>query len=571
MRLIKYYTPLILLTVLLISPEISKGQNSEVTVRDAGWGKVDIAGFTLNSKAKIKIKGTGVSYNRHRTGEIAYGWILDSDSRRVVWTLLENDEFDHRGRVEDFKDEIELDKGNYETYFITGSNNYENSYDFGDLLEDIFTLGKRHRNKDRDESYYMTVSGPSNIFTPNDGMDIVDKKSNGAVVSIIRSTDDLNVKKGFTLSGDAKLHVYALGESSSGDRNDYGWITDVRTNKRVWVMDNDWTKNAGGAKKNVYVNEDITLPAGSYMVHYVTDDSHSFKEWNALPPNDPQFWGITIWGASKEDYAKVRPFREEDIVKPFVDLTKVRNDEEKSKGFSLPIDMDLRILCLGEGSGNDMADYGWIINADTRETVWRMEKDNTEHAGGANKNRMIDETIHFDKGNYIAYYTTDDSHAYRDWNDTPPFDPEQWGISIWTANENDAKKIKFFNEDDFKSKNVIAQIVKVRDDENRKKSFTLDKETKIRIYAIGEGTGHELADYGWIENKDTGKTVWEMTYHSTENAGGASKNRMFNGTIVLPRGTYVLYYETDGSHSYRDWNDTPPRDPDMYGITLYYE
>ena len=27
--------------------------------------------------------------------------------------------------------------------------------------------------------------------------------------------------------------------------------------------------------------------------------------------------------------------------------------------------------------------------------------------------------------------------------------------------------------------------------------------------------------------------------------------------------------ETDDSHSYHDWNDDPPRDPEMYGITIY--
>ena len=102
MRLQKFYTPLILLTAFLIIPEISNAQNNEVTVRDAGWGKLDIAGFNLSTSAKIKIEGTGVSYNRHRTGEIAYGWILNSDNRRVVWSLLNNDDFDHRGKIENF-------------------------------------------------------------------------------------------------------------------------------------------------------------------------------------------------------------------------------------------------------------------------------------------------------------------------------------------------------------------------------------------------------------------------------------------------------------------------------------
>jgi hypothetical protein len=116
---------------------------------------------------------------------------------------------------------------------------------------------------------------------------------------------------------------------------------------------------------------------------------------------------------------------------------------------------------------------------------------------------------------------------------------------------------------------VLAQIVRVRDDENARKSFKLDRETQIRIYALGEGTGRSLADYGWIEDARTGKTVWEMTYRVTEPAGGAAKNRRFDGVITLPAGEYVARYETDGSHSFGSWNANPPDDPDMWGITVY--
>jgi hypothetical protein len=44
----------------------------------------------------------------------------------------------------------------------------------------------------------------------------------------------------------------------------------------------------------------------------------------------------------------------------------------------------------------------------------------------------------------------------------------------------------------------------------------------VRIYALGESSGRDLADYGWIEDVKTGKRVWEMTYRTTEPAGGAS-------------------------------------------------
>ena len=66
-----------------------------------------------------------------------------------------------------------------------------------------------------------------------------------------------------------------------------------------------------------------------------------------------------------------------------------------------------------------------------------------------------------------------------------------------------------------------------------------------------------------------GGRVWEMTYGATDNAGGASKNRRFDGTITLPAGDYVLRYQTDGSHAFGSWNADPPDEPEMWGITIY--
>jgi hypothetical protein len=77
-----------------------------------------------------------------------------------------------------------------------------------------------------------------------------------------------------------------------------------------------------------------------------------------------------------------------------------------------------------------------------------------------------------------------------------------------------------------------------------------------------------MYDYGWIENAKTKKVVWEMTYRKTDPAGGARKNRMFDDTIMLDKGEYIVYFVTDGSHSFKDWNAARPRDPSHWGITI---
>jgi hypothetical protein len=197
-----------------------------------------------------------------------------------------------------------------------------------------------------------------------------------------------------------------------------------------------------------------------------------------------------------------------------------------------------------------------------------MEADESYGAGGASKNRMVDKVLHLPKGDYIAYYQTDGSHSYDDWNADPPFDPEHWGLTITGAgNDFDPSVVSPFNEES--ERGVIAQLVRVRDDEHLHKRFSISSRANVRVYAIGESDGDEMADYGWIENAETGERVWEMEYDHTSWAGGARKNRVFDKTITLDKGDYELHYRTDGSHAFNDWNDDPPDDRTHWGISVY--
>ncbi len=117
--------------------------------------------------------------------------------------------------------------------------------------------------------------------------------------------------------------------------------------------------------------------------------------------------------------------------------------------------------------------------------------------------------------------------------------------------------------------NVLAKIVRVRDHDFERARFSLDNDSKVRIYAIGEGKPGRMYDYGWIEDAESGRVVWEMSYRKTDHAGGARKNRLYNQVISLEAGEYIVFYETDDSHSFNDWNASPPYDPINWGITVY--
>ena len=251
-------------------------------------------------------------------------------------------------------------------------------------------------------------------------------------------------------------------------------------------------------------------------------------------------------------------------------LVHPRNSDYLSQGFSLKKDARLRVYAIGErdNSRRSMADYGTIMDASTREKVWTMDVDRTSHAGGASKNQYIDEIITLPRGNYVVTYTTDDSHTYDDWNSDPPYDKEHYGITVMGVGEKwDPSIVSKYTEE--RDKNLIAQIIRPGDNVDASRPFTLDKATRLRVYAIGEGMGREMDDYGWIEDARTGTVVWEMTYRMTFHAGGDRKNRMVNTTILLDRGDYRLRYKSDDSHSFGDWNADPPDDQQYWGITLY--
>jgi hypothetical protein len=118
------------------------------------------------------------------------------------------------------------------------------------------------------------------------------------------------------------------------------------------------------------------------------------------------------------------------------------------------------------------------------------------------------------------------------------------------------------------AKTPVANISGVADDEDRTVEFTLARETGVRVFAQGEGGRGQMFDYGWIENADTGKAVWEMRWPEAAHAGGAEKNRRADATLSLPAGRYRLRYKSDDSHSFDNWNDPPP-EINFWGIALY--
>ncbi|MBU1013698.1 MAG: hypothetical protein KKG99_11890 [Bacteroidetes bacterium] len=576
MNAIKLISPLLMVFIFFLGQSVyAQENNNQIEVGYRMTGEIDVQGFSLSGQSTIKIEGHAGLYERMGNDLMFYGWILNGKTREVVWDILkeENDKFfgyRNSGRFK-FNNEITLPAGDYEVYYAAGIDqgnyNNNNNFNFGDLLDWIFDGNSRERDRDsrRYSDFSMQVSGPENSFIKNDWRKSVDAFAQNAIVSIVRAGDDEFMSENFKVENEIELNIRGIGEQYDGEQFDFAWIVNSSTYEKVWPTEDTRFLKAGGGRKNRLVSEKITLQKGDYTLYYISDGSHSFQRWNVLPPYDPQFWGISIWTDEKnQNKVKLNDKSDQFVLK----LTKARDDDYLSQAFKLKKDMKIRVYSIGERSGSsEMVDYGWIINSDTHKKVWEFDGRNSEYAGGGDKNRLVNEEIELKAGNYIAYYVTDGSHSYRNWNVAPPLIPDLYGLSILAGDNRD-----FFELQDthvITNENVLAEIVRVRNNEYEKRSFTLNKESKVRIYAIGEGTGWEMNDSGWIKSKETGRVVWEMTPRNTDPAGGAEKNKLFDGTITLPEGEYTVYYETDGSHSYRNWNASAPHDQEHYGISVY--
>lgn len=543
-------------------------ENVLADIQNVASYDIRIDGFLLDKEREISIHAISSSDQARELYTAA--WILNKQTREVVWKLRNASQRRYSRGLAEYDDRVVLPRGEYEVYFSAFPEWSEKVQSFGDLLDflgdRIFHPG-RSRREHRDLS--LTIYGTGQRVG-NEGVDQWHEQlRKSALVSLSSLWDNDYVRQGFVLERPMDLTLYALGEANEDGTYDYGWIIDTKTGKQVWQMTHWNSRHAGGAQKNRVVAETISLPAGTYAACFVTDDSHSYRDWNAPPPYDPAFWGITIRVKDESMKRFVKTFDYEGIHDQnlIVDLTRLRDDEYQSKAFTLHKPTDVRVYALGEGRDGDMFDYGWIVDAKNRKKIWTMEYRETEHAGGDRKNRMVNTVLHLDKGSYIVYFVTDGSHSYRDWNAAPPFDPEHWGISLNAVSEGFAPKdVSAYEEREDKS--VLARIVGVGDHERRRASFSLSKQSDIHIYALGEGRNGDMFDYAWIEDARMGRVVWEMTYRMTEHAGGARKNRLFDGTISLPPGKYIVLYETDDSHSFRDWNDDPPDDPASWGVMV---
>ena len=135
---------------------------------------------------------------------------------------------------------------------------------------------------------------------------------------------------------------------------------------------------------------------------------------------------MTDDGIEKGD---VKAYSEREDSNILINLTGLGDREQRSENFQLDTVTKVRIYAIGEGDRDDMYDYAWIEN-ENGKIVWEMTYRNTEHAGGAKKNRLFNDAILLQEGTYKVHVITDGSHSFKKWNSNPPHDPFHWGVTV---------------------------------------------------------------------------------------------------------------------------------------------
>ena len=377
------------------------------------------AALDLSEPVRMRVLAIG-EYAGSGRGFCDGAWILDRDECRRVWEMTLENTAPAGGAEKNrrFDGEITLGPGRFLACYGSDDSHSHEEWNGPPPLDP--------------ESWGLTLI-PCDFPAPGVARVVLDPPDENVIVRIAGVGDSAYRREGFTLTHPADFCIRALGEKAHREDRmvDFGWIEDANTLETVWSMEHDIGVFAAGEYRNRLIEDRVHLEPGSYLVCYVTDDTHSPARWRDHPPFDPAGWGIAVRGAGR-DFSMdwVDSLDESVLDRTVISLAPMRDSRKKSVRFEVKEPTTVKLIAIGEGGRSEMFDYGWLTRPDTGETVWRMKYADTHHAGGARKNRRVERILELQPGRYALHYVTDDSHAFGDWNADAPDEQHRWGITL---------------------------------------------------------------------------------------------------------------------------------------------
>ncbi|MCH8122254.1 MAG: hypothetical protein IH853_03950 [Bacteroidetes bacterium] len=558
-----------------------RGTEGVIVFEGMSSGELYRAGLQVDQATSAIISVVAAYENNGDMAALAtYGWILESESRNLIWST-DQAKLIRDGVLGETVDTIHIAPGSYEVFYTTLGPT-ENS------IEDAPFLGLTPYWTNYESSWSMSIreletgtnSGTLIRTSENRSKKMVYEKefwTTGPVSS--RGTNPF----WFRILRRVKMNVYAVGQMCSPNC-DYGWIEDARSGEKVWVMEWENTVPAGGAKTNRMFNGVLDLSPGVYRAVYRSYGSHSVSNWNANPPYNPDGWGITLFGVNEADAEEFDPWVDSE---PFILLTEIGNSKHEMIQFAVSDTINVLISALGEiTTRGALWDYGWLEDNDSGELLWEMSRENSLPAGGDRTNRVETAFLDLAPGEYTIHYRTDAGHAFGHWSLTKPSNPNRWGVALFAIDHpTEMGGLRILHstrepdmpydaavEDPRGASNLGEALVlleRVGNDADLYDTFVLDSDQEVYIVAQGEISTGGRWDYGWIESSSSGERIWELTLRNTTSAGGADRNRRFEGWVSLKAGSFTARFRSDLSHAYDDFGDEAPEKADEWGMRIF--
>ena len=561
-----------------------------VVFTDIDTDRLRHAAFQLTAPDSLVVVATGAFGAPDELA--AYAWMLRRDDRSVAWAMDAQTAHRGRGALAEVTDTLALAAGTYDVYF-TSFGNRRNGRDRGSLWDRLSGGAGSWRNDSDKWMLVLRSLGSAQGQAVTLGDDDNPGPQGDLLLWTSAPTEGYEVVDYlFDVRRPARLRVYAVGEIDETTQMDYGWVENALTGERVWEMTRDNTQPAGGWDVNRMFDGELALLPGIYRAAYRTDARQSFEDWVGNPPFDPAGWGLSLFAAEPAARADLVGFDPWASRQPIAQLAAAGDDVLFSA--QLDVRQPVRLLAYAVGEiGSSPYDYAWLKENDGGERVWEMSREASQPAGGDDNNRVELAFLSLDPGSYTLYYQTDGSHAYGDWLHGEPEHPERWGVTLFPAAaafDTAAVQILSVSRRQASETPDVADVPPVPDvpeappalgtgvdlleatrlgaEARKEMPFQIEEQANLHIYALGEISLSGRYDYGWIEHKDTGEIVWEMTWQNTKPAGSDDRNRLFDGVITLPPGRYAAHFRTDFSHNYGDFGDRAPANPEAWGITI---
>ena len=530
----------------------------------------------------------------------AYGWVLRREDRAVVWDMPSASPRRRGNTLAVVTDTVELSPGAYDVYFASYGNQDDSplGLSFLDGLLD-FSSDDRHAWRSDAEAWRMTVRPLGDSLAERIYLDSEAPAFPPGEETLLWTSAPMEGREVaeymFRTTRPGSLRVYAVGEIN-GKRMDFGWIEEAFTGERAWDMRRGNTTPAGGWEVNRLFDGTVSLEPGLYRTVFRTDPRQNYEDWVRNPPFDPAGWGVSLFSAAPE---AVEPFDLRQDREPFIRMHRVGDDERRVARFRVRTPVRIAVDALGEmGDEDERYDYATITAGRSGRVVWDMTQERSLPAGGYDNWRAL-AFLNLSPGVYAVSYQTDGSHSYDGWLHGEPDHPERWGVALFRIDgdagpdaievlgaDREAFGESLASEEDsafsaasaavrgrapgrFPVEGALVDLTGIGNREHVSAPFAFDGEGFLRIRAVGETSLSGQYDYGWIEDAETGETVWEMTWQNTMPAGGDARNRMFLGALSLPAGEYAAHFRTDFSHAYGDFGDIPPDDPEAWGIRVF--